>query len=717
MDIGYIYIRTNEYWDLYDAYKLGKTLNIPDRETSYITSEIKRGKYIIVIELDASILDDIEKKLQLYFTELNLYIKFNAGTEFFNKKIINYIIPYFDENNILYKILSDNDIDNLIRKIRIHDDTSHDDTSNDDIYNNTYHTRDYQMEIINKSSDYFQNNKKGLLIIPCGVGKTLISLWITYKLNSNTILIGVPNKLLLKQWYNIIYILFKNIPCLIVSDGISMDNITCFLENNKKKCIVITTYSSSHKIYYATQYIDFSFDMKINDEAHHLTSNNIIIENNEKKFIQMLNISSNKQISLTATIKQLENIDNNNIISNDNIEYFGDIIDKRCLLWAINKNIVCDYVIQTIIMNEEELNQNFEKNYFTEDNEKRLFLSAFSSLKSIFDGNSHHLLVYSNNKNNSLKIVKYIKTLLDDNFFDIEDLYYSSYHSDMSSKEQVNIINKFEKSKYGIITCVYCLGEGYDNNNIDGVVFSENMSSNIRIVQSSLRASRKNINQPNKIAKIILPILHKDDWLEDNNNQDLRKIKEVIYQMGLEDETINQKIKVFTIEIKKYISSKNKNIQYTDNFGEYDDDLTSKLKLKTIKRSILGISYEKAKTIIASKNIKNKEEYFELCNNDNRLSFEPELIYNGLFTNWIEYLSIQRIYYDLETCKNRVNELLLLFPEIKNNYLDLSTISNYMCTKDPLFPPHGLWVEYYNLKNLSEVIVITNNKKKNGVVL
>ena len=26
MNIGYIYIRTNEYWDLYDAFKLGKTL-------------------------------------------------------------------------------------------------------------------------------------------------------------------------------------------------------------------------------------------------------------------------------------------------------------------------------------------------------------------------------------------------------------------------------------------------------------------------------------------------------------------------------------------------------------------------------------------------------------------------------------------------------------------------------------------------------------------
>jgi ERCC4-related helicase len=36
------------------------------------------------------------------------------------------------------------------------------------------------------------------------------------------------------------------------------------------------------------------------------------------------------------------------------------------------------------------------------------------------------------------------------------------------------------------------LGEGYDNPLINGVVFAENMSSNIRIVQSALRASRKN---------------------------------------------------------------------------------------------------------------------------------------------------------------------------------------------------------------------------------
>jgi ERCC4-related helicase len=141
--------------------------------------------------------------------------------------------------------------------------------------------------------------------------------------------------------------------------------------------------------------------------------------------------------------------------------------------------------------------------------------------------------------------------LIDDNYFDIPDLYYSNYHSEMKSKDQKEIINNFEKAKFGIITCVYCLGEGYDNHNIDAVVFAENMSSNIRIVQSALRASRKNKHQPNKITKIILPILNKDDWLENNINPDLKKVREVIYQMGLENETITQKIKVFRIEIEK----------------------------------------------------------------------------------------------------------------------------------------------------------------------
>jgi hypothetical protein len=269
MNIGYIYVRTNEYWDLYDAFKLGKTLSIPDREQTYITSEIKRGIYVMIIEIDLIILDNVEKQLQIYFNKLNLHIKFNAGIEFYKKEIINFIIPYFDTNNIKYKILSKDEIDGLIRKIRIYDNNTSDDESIENIKlnNEVYNPRDYQKTIINKSYEYFQNNKKGLLIIPCGVGKTLISLWITQELNTNTILIGVPNKLLLKQWEEVICVLFQNISYLIVLGDIEIENIIRFLENNQLSCIVITTYSSAHKVYTATQHTRFVFGMKLNDEC------------------------------------------------------------------------------------------------------------------------------------------------------------------------------------------------------------------------------------------------------------------------------------------------------------------------------------------------------------------------------------------------------------------------------------------------------------------
>ena len=723
MNFGFIYLRDNKWYQQENVIKMGKANNIPERDTQYATGEIKRGFFDTVFEVPIEKMGIIERLLQNEFHELN--VKYDAGTEFYNKKIISLIEPYLITLGIKYRKLSKQEINDLVRCNRVR-------TTIKKINIKTlihllksnriekelisYTPRNDQTIIIEKSVIHFKQYDKGMLVLMCGVGKTLISLWIAQELNSNTILIGVPNKLLLKQWEEIICVLFKNISYLIVSGGVDIEIIMRFLENNKN-CIVITTYSSAHKVYIATQNVFFVFDMKINDECHHLTSNNMLFAHTTKKYIQMLNIPSVKQLSLTATIKQLESISNDGIVvSNDNIEYFGEIIDRKCLLWAINENIICDYVIQTIITNEEQLEQQLSRFHIIEENDKRLFLSAFASLKSIFDGHSHHLLIYSNNKNNSKKLIDYIKILLDDNYFDIPDLYYSNYHSDMKSKNQKEIINNFEKAKFGIITCVYCLGEGYDNHNIDAVVFAENMTSNIRIVQSALRASRKNKHQPNKITKIILPILNRDDWLENNENPDLKKVREVIYQMGLEDETITQKIKVFRIDIEKQKPKKREKeeSEMIDDFGDYDDELTQKLRLKTIKRTALATTYEKARKIIADKNIKSKESYYDLCDRDNRLSKEPELAFKGQFTNWIEYLSIERVYYDLETCKNKVGEYLLLYPEIKKHYLDLSIVADELCKIDVLFPPNGLWVEYYNVKDLRDIITITNKKKKSS---
>ena len=729
--IGYLYVRTHESYDAYNACKTGIADNIPDRDSTYVTGEIKRGNFELVIQIPKDKMRIIEKLLQNYFNILGFHIQYNAGREFYKRDIIPLIIPYLEKTNIQFKLLSKKEIEDLVRCNRIRKILNKEKLKM--LIQNLrikrmrkqyikYIPRPDQTHIVNNSVKYFQTHDKGMLILMCGVGKTLISLWIAQQLHSNTLVVGVPNTLLLQQWNKVINELFSEIPVLIVSGGVSETDIQIFLEKYEERCIVITTYASSHKVNSVTQRSNFKFSMKILDEAHHLTSHNMQLSAEKKSYIHMLYIPSAKQLALTATLKQLESMgDDENVISNDNVTHFGEIIDRKCLLWAIENNIVCDYVIQTITTNEEQLQQPLDQFNITDKNDKWLFLSAYAALKSINEGHSHHLLIYSNNKDNSLKLNQFIKLLLENNYFELPDLYYSHYHSDINEKEQHIIINNFERAKQGIITCVYCLGEGWDFPLLDAVVFAENMSSNIRIVQSALRASRKNKNDPNKITKIILPVLNLDcdDSSEKTNNSDFKKVREVIYQMGLEDETITHKIKVCNIEIKKQNPKRKEENTPSrlEDFGEYDDELTQKLRLKTTKRTALGMTYEKVRKILAEKNIKSKEAYMELCKRDNRLTTEPELVFKSQFTNWIKFLSIQRIYYELDTCKSKVAEYIALHPSIRSSYLDLAVVCCELCKLDPQFPPNGLWVDYYNVKDLRDIITITPKKKNKYDIL
>ena len=699
--------------------KFGMSMRIEYRWIDYYVI-FSDSKYVYYYEfLDKlsreEILDIENEILQLHKNERNLffqteyfYCKDDIGTSAFHQSIIDVL----NKQKINYKV---HDTHNFDRKY--YDNKPESFYPNNKQHNITEITiRPDQQIIIDKSYKYFQTNDKGMLILMCGVGKTLVSLWVTQKLNFSKIIIGVPNKLLVKQWSIEIKKIFLNSKYLLVKGGVTTDDIEKFLENNKS-FIIITTYSSCHKVLSSSKKLNIIFDMKINDECHHLTSSNMKLENTTKTYVEMLNIKSCKQLSLTATLKNLETTNTElSIVSNDNINYFGEIIDRKCLLWAINEKIICDYIIQTIITDEEQLEKQFKEFNINDENDKRLFLGAYATLKSIFDSNSHHLLIYSNTKENSIKLIDYINILINDNYFDIPGLYFSNYIGDMKNKEQTTIIDKFHKAQFGIITCVYCLGEGWDFPKLDGVVIAENMTANIRIVQSTLRASRKNTEEPNKITKIILPILNRDNWLENNDNNDLKKVREVIYQMGLEDETIMTKVKVYKIPINKSGKKLDNNITI-DKF-DYDEELTLLLRLKTIPRHALDITYEKARKIIQEKNIKinNKDYYYELCAKDYRLPLKPDERFKGHF-DWIYYLSIERIYYEVDKCKEMIDIYVKQNSEIKKQYLNLALVCHELCKLDNMFPPNGLWAEYYKIKGLNEIIKISSIVKKKGLIL
>ena len=68
---GYIYIRKQESYELHKACKLGKTINIPERDSNYVTGEIQRGYFEDVYEISIEIMGTLEKLLQDNFVNMN----------------------------------------------------------------------------------------------------------------------------------------------------------------------------------------------------------------------------------------------------------------------------------------------------------------------------------------------------------------------------------------------------------------------------------------------------------------------------------------------------------------------------------------------------------------------------------------------------------------------------------------------------------------------
>ena len=69
----YIYIRNHPSYDIDDACKMGKSNNIPERDTQYATGEIKRGHFEEVFEVPNA--KHIERLLQNKFRELSVIIE------------------------------------------------------------------------------------------------------------------------------------------------------------------------------------------------------------------------------------------------------------------------------------------------------------------------------------------------------------------------------------------------------------------------------------------------------------------------------------------------------------------------------------------------------------------------------------------------------------------------------------------------------------------
>ena len=205
---GYIYIRLNDWYLFKNICKLGKTENIPNRNHHYMTGEPNSGYFYKVFKVKIDEMDEIETLLKNHFNNYNYKNIYNkGGLEFFNNTIIELIPSVLNSHNYYYELLSQEKIDQLTRN----------DENRNDENRNVIKPYLYQENIIEIAFQHFQSNSKCILVLTCGSGKTLISLWISQRLNSDTIIIGVPSAKLLEQWNEVVKYFYTNKKILLVN--------------------------------------------------------------------------------------------------------------------------------------------------------------------------------------------------------------------------------------------------------------------------------------------------------------------------------------------------------------------------------------------------------------------------------------------------------------------------------------------------------------------
>jgi superfamily II DNA or RNA helicase len=702
MYFGNIYI----YWQkILNNFKSGSTGCFDKRMSTLKTScdEFNNLTHVIwnfkIIKSDYSCyqLDDIINKLS---TEYNYpFIKHNGtgGTEFYKKDDFNKLCDFFDKINVEYE-LEKIDVDNLrenIKMINIDEIKENEDIDFLNDKNKKLITKNelnniitklelnknikeipipykHQINVLDKIKDEFNINNILKLYWSCGLGKTLLSIFICEKMNFNTICIGVPSIFLQSQFINEILKFYshENILCIGGNNENSTTNqeeIIKFINNNINKKFIISTYSSCHLLISQNIKIDF----KIGDECHHLVG----LENDENiGYKQFHKIQSNKTFFMTATQKIIDIKDNKIIYTMNNDVQFGKLIDEKSVLWAIENKKITDYNLLLIGNKESEIDKIINNIKINVTN-KELFISAFMALKSIekYD-NLTHILICCNTTENADIINTYINLILEKKIINIDknDIYTNSIHSNkkinINLNDKNNEIEKFKKSKYGIISSVYIFGEGFDLPKLSGVVFAENMHSDIRILQTSLRPNRLDKDNPNKKAFIIIPYI-------EGNEISFSKIRMIVCKLRNSDETIEQKIKYLTIkELENEENKENeeneenneekeiKNIKY--GFTENHNELNKiKLRLKTSKSLSSNNSeeqdeYDYVKEINKSLNIQSKEEYTtnEIKNKHENYIENPHDYFRikVVWTNWYDFLGIDTSKF-IQTKKEWIN--------------------------------------------------------------
>ena len=532
----------------------------------------------------------------------------------------------------------------------------------------------YQLEAYNKIKDYFQDNNRGILSLPCGCGKTYSSYLISNDYNQIIIISPLKASAYQNLKRYIEYGYDKNKTLLIDSDinGIrDIDYIINYIKNNNT-FLISATYDSMDLISKCLELFDNP--LFIIDEFHNLSKGNIIDKSND---INKLLVSNHKILFMSATprIYDLEYDD----IDSEEENLIGEIVYRLDFNVAIKNKYITDYKIWLPSIHENNNKLKEELSIYDIYNEyKNRCIYLYSC---IVNNGTRKTIIYCKNINDMNNLIKSFQLL--NEFYNID---YDIYSIDciVDNKNRINIIEKFIKNnnKIQLLFNINILNECIDIDVCDSIYISYPPKNKIKTIQRINRATRIDKRNQFKIANIYIWCDEYEDILETISSikeyDILLKDKIKINSIDLYNDKNEDNIKLidkdkilinnFIIGIKEFKfytwnENKNKVIDYVKEYNILPSQID---KYDEIKKLGKWISHQKI-------NYKNnewimKKEWEKFMNDYEELFKTNEELWNENKNKVIDYFKENNILPSSHSKYNEIKKLGIWINNQKSNY-------------------------------------------------
>jgi superfamily II DNA or RNA helicase len=564
----------------------------------------------------------------------------------------------------------------------------------------------YQQDAIEKVIDGFQKSDRGQLILPCGAGKTLVSMWIKEALGVKYTLVLVPSLALLRQIKNEWMINSeKFIPYICVcsekdinkeNDNLvvhtyeisgkvstNSDEVRQFLINNQE-AILYATYQSLSVISDALQNTDFEFDLAICDEAHKTSGSKnslfgLIHDNNILPVKKRLYMTATPRIISDKVKNTLDKGALDYLCDMSNHDVFGPEFYRMSFREAIDLEILVDYKIIAVGVKDSELRQAIETRKFVSDNETIDEIANNFALEKFMKmyGPTHAITFHSS--------VKKAKDFQNRHSKFYEKTLALHVNGKLSTNERNIKMKQFEKSSLAVMTNSRCLIEGVDVPAIDVIYFCDPKSSKVDIVQATGRALRRADHKHKQLGYVVIPIFHNDeDALDDIIETSVYKnMVRIISALCSHDERLVDEIK--KIEFgrgERTMPSQDFYFGETCRFIElvgFDDNLSNSLFYQGIDSVKLPLkTFQDAREYVRALKLKGQKEWVQFCKSGLKpidIPSNPDQAYkNEGWTSYGDWLgtgriaNFNKIFLDFKLAKDYVHQLKLKNSREWRNY-------------------------------------------------